>query len=75
MKECKRKTQNHIKSVRPLLRFQIDLVQLSSLVASKNYKVLFIIVDCFSKYGYKRLIIDKKSSIDDKSTEELISNS
>ena len=30
------KIQNHIKSVRPLQRFQIDLVQLSNIVATKT---------------------------------------
>ena len=54
--------QNHIKSVRPLQWFQIDLVQLSNIVATKNYKFLFTMVDHFSKYGWARWIIDKKSS-------------
>ena len=41
--------QNHIKSVRPLQRLQIDLVQLSNIVAIQNYKFLFTMVDHFSK--------------------------
>ena len=50
----KRKIQNHIQSVRLLQRFQIDLVQLSSIVATKNYKFLFTMVDHFSKYGWAK---------------------
>ena len=48
------KIQNHIKSVRHLQRFQIDLVQLSNIVATKNYKFLFTMIDHFSKYGWAR---------------------
>ena len=58
----KGKIRNYNKSIRPLQRFQIDLVQLSSIVASKNYNFLFSMVYHFSKYGWARWIIDKKSS-------------
>ena len=46
--------QHHIKSSKKLERFQIDLVQLASMIATKDIKYLFAMVDHFSKYGRAR---------------------
>ena len=51
---------HHIKSSKPMERWQVDLVQLASTVSTKDFKYLFTMVDHFSKFGWARWIIDKK---------------
>ena len=52
---------HHIKSSKPLERFQIDLVTLASMIASKKHKYLFTMVDHFSNFGWLRCISDNTS--------------
>ena len=42
---------HHIRSFKPLMRCQIDLVQLARVLCTKPYKYLFTMVDHFSKYA------------------------
>ena len=52
---------HHSNSSKRLERFQIDLVTLASMIASKKHKYLFTMVDHFSKFGWVRCISDKTS--------------
>ena len=52
---------HHINSSKPLDRFQIDLVTLASMIASKKHKYLLTMVDHFSKFEWVRCISDKAS--------------
>ena len=49
---------HRINSSKPLERFQIDLVTLATMIASKKHKYLFTMVDHFSKFGWGRFISD-----------------